>query len=51
MMTQLPMNPFSPTSYVHLQHKFNFSFSDVASAFLKKYNDENKYCMTTIAKV
>jgi len=34
---------------MHLQHHFNFSFVDVARAFLLKYNLENKFCFTTIA--
>ena len=34
---------------MHLQHKFNFDFIDVARAFLLKYNLENKFCFTTIA--
>lgn len=34
---------------MHLQHKFNFDFPEVARAFLLKYNIENRFCFTTIA--
>lgn len=36
---------------LHLHHVYNFHFADVAKAFLNKYNNENRFCMTTIAKM
>eukprot|EP00347_Sterkiella_histriomuscorum_P009354 403341536 len=41
--------PIQQAVQMHLQHKFNFDFVDVARAFLLKYNIENRFCFTTIA--
>lgn len=41
--------PIQPHVELHLQHLYNFKFADVAHAFLRKYNFDNKFCTTTIA--
>jgi hypothetical protein len=41
--------PIQPNVELHLQHLYNFKFADVARAFIRKYNIENKFCTTTIA--
>ena len=41
--------PLKEQFELHLHHKYNFNFADVARAFFNKYNDENRLCMTTIA--
>ena len=45
------MVPVKPYPDLHLNHQYNFKFKEVARAFIKKYNIENKFCYTTIASV
>ena len=49
MMSQ-NLLPLKDQFELHLHHKYNFNFAEVAKAFLNKYNNENSFCMTTIAK-
>jgi len=34
-----------------MQHKYSSAFSEVVSAFLLKYNVQNRFCTTTICHV
>lgn len=48
MMSQ-NLQPLQQNVELHLQHLYNFNFADVARAFLRKYNIDNKLNTTTIA--
>eukprot|EP00349_Pseudokeronopsis_sp_Brazil_P008232 CAMPEP_0202965582 /NCGR_PEP_ID=MMETSP1396-20130829/9507_1 /ASSEMBLY_ACC=CAM_ASM_000872 /TAXON_ID= /ORGANISM="Pseudokeronopsis sp., Strain Brazil" /LENGTH=85 /DNA_ID=CAMNT_0049688337 /DNA_START=9 /DNA_END=266 /DNA_ORIENTATION=+ len=41
--------PIQPNIELHLQHKYNFRFKEVVSAFIRKYNTESSMTTTTIA--
>ena len=43
--------PLQSTHEMHLHHTYNFHFNEIVRAFIKKYNFENKFCMTTICSV
>ncbi len=43
--------PHQKTHEMHLHHTYNFNFNEIVRAFLKKYNFENKFCLTTICTV
>eukprot|EP00352_Strombidinopsis_acuminata_P004253 CAMPEP_0176380586 /NCGR_PEP_ID=MMETSP0126-20121128/31250_1 /TAXON_ID=141414 ORGANISM="Strombidinopsis acuminatum, Strain SPMC142" /NCGR_SAMPLE_ID=MMETSP0126 /ASSEMBLY_ACC=CAM_ASM_000229 /LENGTH=64 /DNA_ID=CAMNT_0017743999 /DNA_START=93 /DNA_END=287 /DNA_ORIENTATION=- len=43
------ITPFKKIHEMHLTHNYNFKFTEVVSAFIRKYNNENRFCMTTIA--
>ena len=45
------VTPFKKIHEMHLTHLYKFKFNEVVSAFIRKYNHENKLCMTTIASV
>ena len=42
--------PLQSQIQLRLQHTYNFKFGEVVRAFIMKYNNENKFCTTTIAK-
>src|SRR3954469_23660748 len=48
MMSQ-NLLPLKEQVELHLHHKYNFNFADVAVAFFNKYTEENRWCMCTIA--
>lgn len=34
--------------FLHMKHQYDFQFSEVVSAFLRKYNEETRFTTTTI---
>ena len=51
MMFSNKVGPFQESSQMHMKHCYYFNFSEVVSAFVRKYNNENKVCCTTICHV
>ena len=43
--------PFQQKATMKMNHVFKSTFEDVVSAFLRKYNESNKFCTTTICHV
>ena len=37
--------------FLHMKHSYDFQFSEVVSAFLRKYNEETRFTTTTICSV
>ena len=42
--------PLQSQIHLRLYHTYNFKFAEVVRAFIMKYNSENQFCTTTIAK-
>ena len=36
---------------MHMKHLYTWQFADVVCAFIKKYNEKNRFCTTTICHV
>ena len=51
MMFSTKVAPFQAKATMHMNHIFKENFGEVVSAFVLKYNGQNKWCTTTICHV
>mmetsp|Transcript_5829 Transcript_5829/g.6977 ORF Transcript_5829/g.6977 Transcript_5829/m.6977 type:complete len:178 (+) Transcript_5829:89-622(+) len=51
LMFSTKVSPFQEKSTMHMKHLFKDNFMEVVSAFVLKYNGQNKWCTTTICHV
>ena len=51
MMFSNKVGPFQEVAQMHMKHCYNSKFSDVVTAFVRKYNEPSRVCCTTICHV